>query len=71
MVDGQKKIDRLLQAGERQIIQVRREMVLTAGDAGAIALTLNGADAKPLGKAGEIVTRRFNLTNYKDYLRTR
>ena len=70
-VDGQKKIDRLLQAGERQSIDVRREMVLTAGDAGAIVLTLNGADAKPLGKAGEIVTRRLNLTNYKDYLQTR
>ena len=70
-VDGQKKIDRLLQAGERQSIDVRREMVLTAGDAGAIALTLNGADAKPLGKAGEIVTRRLTLTNYKDYLQTR
>ena len=70
-VDGQKKIDRLLQAGERQSIDVRREMVLTAGDAGAIALTLNGADAKPLGKAGEIVTRRLNLANYKDYLQRR
>jgi len=46
-------------------------MVLTAGDAGAIALTLNGADAKPLGKAGEIVTRRLNLANYKDYLQRR
>lgn len=70
-VDGQKKIDRLLQAGERQSIDVRREMVLTAGDAGAIALTLNGADAKPLGKTGEIVTRRLNLANYKDYLQRR
>jgi len=70
-VDGQRKIDRLLQPGERQSIDVRREIVLTAGDAGAIVLTLNGADAKPLGKAGEIVTRRLNLTNYKDYLQTR
>jgi cytoskeletal protein RodZ len=70
-VDGQKKIDRLLQVGERQSIDVRREMVLTAGDAGALVLTLNGAEAKPLGKAGEIVTRRLNLANYKDYLQTR
>lgn len=70
-VDGQKTIERLLQAGERQTIDVRREMVLTAGDAAAIVLTLNGADAKPLGKAGEVVTRRLNLTNFKDYLQTR
>ena len=36
-------------------------MVLTAGDASAITLTLNGAEARPLGKTGEVVTARFNL----------
>ncbi|HZR24904.1 MAG TPA: helix-turn-helix domain-containing protein [Vicinamibacterales bacterium] len=69
-VDGQKTIERLLQAGETQTIDVKREMVLTAGDASAIAMTLNGADAKPLGKTGEVVTRRVNLTNFKDFLQT-
>ncbi len=67
-VDGQRSIQRLLQAGERQTVTVRREMVLTAGDAAAIALQFNGADARALGKAGQVVTARFNLTNYKDYL---
>src|SRR4051812_9878858 len=43
-VDGRRSIERLLQAGERQTIEVRREMVLTAGDAAAIALTFNGAE---------------------------
>ena len=70
-VDGQKSIERLLQAGEQHRITVRREMVLTAGDASAITLQFNGADARPLGKAGEVVTARFNLTNYKDYLQAR
>jgi hypothetical protein len=67
-VDGQRSIQRLLQAGERQTVTVRREMVLTAGDATAIALQFNGADARALGKAGQVVTARFNLTNYKEYL---
>jgi cytoskeletal protein RodZ len=67
-VDGQRSIQRLLQAGERQTVTVRREMVLTAGDAAAIALQFNGADARALGKAGQVVTARFNLANYKDYL---
>jgi cytoskeleton protein RodZ len=67
-VDGQRSIQRLLQAGERQTVTVRREMVLTAGDAAAIALQFNGADARALGKAGQVVTARFSLTNYKDYL---
>jgi cytoskeleton protein RodZ len=70
-VDGQKAIERLLQTGEQKTIDVRREMVLTAGDASAIALTFNGAEARPLGKAGEVVTARFNLTNFKDYLQVR
>jgi len=67
-VDGRKTIERLLQPGDHQTIEVRREMVLTAGDASAIALRLNGVEARPLGKTGEVVTARFNLTNFKDYL---
>ena len=46
-------------------------MVLTAGDASALTLQFNGADARALGKPGEVVTVRFNLTNYKDYLQAR
>jgi cytoskeletal protein RodZ len=70
-VDGRRAIERLLQAGEQQTVTVRREMVLTAGDASAIALQFNGADARALGKSGEVVTARFNLTNFKDYLQAR
>lgn len=67
-VDGQKTIERLLQAGEQRTVEVRRELVLTAGDASAITMTLNGAAAKPLGKTGEVITARLNLTNFRDYL---
>jgi cytoskeletal protein RodZ len=70
-VDGQKAIERLLQIGEQKTVEVRRELVLTAGDASAIVLTFNGANARPLGKAGEVVTARFNLANFKDYLQAR
>jgi len=70
-VDGQKVIERLLQVGEQRTLDVRRELVITAGDASAIALTFNGADARLLGKAGEVVTARFNLNNFKSYLQTR
>jgi len=70
-VDGQTAIERLLKAGDRQTLTVRREMVLTAGDASAIALLFNGADARSLGKSGEVVTARFTLANYKDYLQAR
>jgi hypothetical protein len=68
IVDGERVLERQLQAGERQVLEVRRELVLTAGDAGALTLTLNGASAKPLGKPGAVVTISVNLTNFKDYL---
>jgi cytoskeletal protein RodZ len=70
-VDGAKAIERLLQPGERQTIAVKREMVLTAGDASALALALNGVPARALGRAGEVVTARFNLNNFKDYVQSR
>lgn len=70
-LDGRKAIERLLRAGEQQTLDVHRELVLTAGDAAAISLTLNGAPARVLGKAGEVVTTRVGPSNYKEYLQTR
>jgi cytoskeletal protein RodZ len=70
-VDGQRVIERLLAAGTQQTLEVKRELVLTAGDAGAIAVTLNGADARPLGKSGEVVTTRFTTANFRDFLQSR
>jgi cytoskeleton protein RodZ len=70
-VDGHIAIERLLEPGDLRKIEVRREMVLTAGDAAAVTLTLNGAEAKSLGKNGEVVTRRLNLTNFKGYVQSR
>jgi cytoskeletal protein RodZ len=70
-VDGERAIERLLQTGEQQTVTVRRELVLTAGDAAAVVLQFNGAEARGLGKSGEVVTARFNPTNYKEYLQAR
>jgi cytoskeleton protein RodZ len=69
--DGRKAIDRLLQAGERRTIEVRSDLVMTAADASAIAMTLNGAEARPFGKAGEVVTVRLNPANFREYLAER
>ena len=37
----------------------------------ALKLTFNGAAAKPLGTAGEVVSRRFTPANFRSYLQTR
>ena len=70
-VDGEKRVDRLLRPGEQLEMDVHRELLLTAGDASALAITLNGAEARPLGKPSQVVTVRFNLMNFKDYLALR
>lgn len=68
IVDGERTLARVLQPGDPHTLEVRREMVLTAGDAAAVVLTLNGAEAKPLGKPGEVVTTRLNVSNFKGFL---
>jgi cytoskeleton protein RodZ len=70
-VDGEKRIDRLLRPGEQFAMEVRRELLLTAGDATALAMTLNGAPARPLGKPGEAVSAKVNLMNFTDYVAKR
>lgn len=71
LVDDQIAFEGVLEPGERRTIDVRREMVLTARDAAALTMTLNGAEAKPLGRADEIVTARLNPANFKEFLPTR
>ena len=71
VVDGTPAIQRELRAGERQMLEVRRELILTAGNAAALTLTLNGEAARPLGKAGAVATTRVTVSNYRDYLASR
>jgi cytoskeletal protein RodZ len=70
-VDGERIVERELQAGDRHQFAMHRELVLRAGNAAAVTLAFDGADARPLGKSGETVTVRLNLANYKDYLTAR
>jgi cytoskeleton protein RodZ len=67
-VDGHPAVQRIFQPGDEQTLDVRRDIVLTAGDAGAISVTLNGAAAKPIGPSGQTATARVNLTNFREYL---
>ncbi len=70
-VDGQKAISRLLQVGDKEVVDVKRELMLTAGDASAIKMTVNGAEARSLGKNGEVITARVTPANFRDYLQAR
>jgi cytoskeleton protein RodZ len=70
IVDGRRVVQRMFQPGEEQTLEVHKEIVLSIGDAGGVAVTFNGMPGKPLGASGQVVTARVNLTNFKDYLLT-
>jgi cytoskeletal protein RodZ len=68
IVDGERVVSREFQTGERMAFEVGRSVVLTAGDAAALAVTINGEDARPLGTSGQVVTVRVTPANFKEYL---
>jgi len=70
IVDGTRAAQREFKPGEEATFEVRRDIVLTAGDAGAVTVMFNGMPARPLGGNGEVVTVRANLNNFKTYLLT-
>jgi cytoskeleton protein RodZ len=67
-VDAKPAVSRLFQVGEEETLDVRHDLVLTAGDAGAIVLTLNGTAARSIGGTGETVKVRIDRTNFQKYL---
>jgi hypothetical protein len=62
LVDGQRVVERELPAGTHLPLHADRAIVIRAGDAGALHMTINGVDRGPLGKDSEIVTRTFNAS---------
>jgi len=68
MADGRRIVDRQLEPGERRQLSVMHELVLTVSDPSALVITLNGAETRSLGHAGEVVTAHITLENFKDYL---
>jgi hypothetical protein len=67
-VDGKKTINRLLEADEQASLEATRELVVTAGDGGAIVMTINEAATRTLGKASRTATVKVNHANLPKYL---
>jgi hypothetical protein len=70
-VDGEKTFERLVRPGEQHMLEARLELVLTAADASAIVLAVNGGEARPLGPDRQAGTKRVNITNLREYAPTR
>jgi cytoskeleton protein RodZ len=68
VADSEPAVERLLQAGQQEVVDARQTMVLRAGNAGAVSWTINGAAARPLGSSGQVVTVRLDLENFRNFL---
>jgi hypothetical protein len=59
IIDGVAGQGRIVAAGERNKISADRNVSIRAGDAGAVLVSVNGGMPQPLGRDGEVITRRF------------
>ena len=66
-VDGKRLVGRTLQPGERVELAAAQAVIITAGDAGALGYTVNGAAGRPLGDAGKVVTAVITPANAQTY----
>jgi hypothetical protein len=63
VADGERVVYRLMQPGERTLVEARSAITLRVGDAGSVAYSINGATGRPLGRNGEAVTVRITIDN--------
>jgi cytoskeletal protein RodZ len=68
--DGRPILERLLNAGEVVELSADRVVAFKVGDAGAVAMQINGEAARSLGAPGKVVSARIDLSNYRDFLAT-
>jgi len=66
--DGEPRLQRLMNAGDRQTVAVRESVSLRVGDPAALTFSMNGAAGRPLGEAGKPVTVKITSQNYREYL---
>jgi DivIVA domain-containing protein len=67
-IDGGRRIERLLKAGETIMLRATEDVVLRAGDAAALSILINNETARPLGARGQAVTARITRANYGQFL---
>ena len=58
-VDGKTVFEGMLEKGKTEHWKGKETVILRAGNAGAVELTVNGKNLGKLGNKGEVVERRF------------
>jgi transcriptional regulator with XRE-family HTH domain len=67
-VGGETIFAKLLQPGDREIVDVVDEAVVRVGEPGALSFSINGQSGRALGPAGQPVTVRITKDNFRDFL---
>jgi cytoskeletal protein RodZ len=66
--DGLSVVYRLMQAGDRQTIKARDEVILRIGDPAAFTFLINDIPGRTVGRAGQAVTLRITAQNYREFV---
>lgn len=66
--DGRPIVERLLSPGEVVELNAERVVAVKVGDAGAVAMQINGEAARSLGGPGQVVSARIDQSNFRDFL---
>ena len=69
-VDGAPRVEHLQARDETIEFDIQSEASLRVGNAGALAVLINGQPARPLGADGQVLTVRFTPENFSRYLMT-
>ena len=69
--DGGRVVAKLMNAGERQSVTVRDDLMLRVGDPSVFAFSIDGEPGRPFGRAGQPAWIRINRTNYQTFLERR
>ena len=67
--DGRLVIYRLMERGERAVIDAYAAIELHVGDAGSFAYWINGALGRELGQTGDVTTIHITQDNYRTFLK--
>lgn len=66
--DGNRALSRILEPGEKHVLDADDHFYLIVGNAGGLKLQINGKKSRMLGKAGEVSKVLINEQNIKTFL---
>ena len=67
-VDGEARIYRLMQAGQRETVTAGGEVTMRVGDPTEFAYSINGRRGRPLGVTSNPVTIRFRPETAAEFI---